>query len=170
MQWFYADDSDQQHEVDEETLAELVGGGTVRSDTLVWNETMPDWQSCSSVRPELFGGNALPPALSHAQKKQITSAEPGQLYYRAPVDAVAVCSLVFGGLGLLCFQGFGLVGVICGHIAYKRAKEDPSQSTNRGLAIGGLVTGYLSILILVAIIVFYGVMIGVGIASGEFDP
>jgi hypothetical protein len=46
--------------------------------------------------------------------------------------------------------------VICGHIALKRANENGDRSANKGLAIAGLVTGYLGLLILIVIIAIYG--------------
>jgi hypothetical protein len=44
MSWFYADDNDNQHEVAEAELPGLITAGTIRRDTLIWNETMADWE------------------------------------------------------------------------------------------------------------------------------
>lgn len=169
MQWFYADDSDRQHEVSEEDLPALVEAGTIRKDTLVWNETLDDWKSASEARPDLFGGAPLPPALTPAQRKQVTALPPTHENYTPPTDAVAVCSLVFGVLGLLCIPLFGIVGVICGHIALRRTKDVPNPGANKGLAIAGLASGYLGIVVLAIIVIFYGAVIIAAIASGELD-
>lgn len=50
MQWFYAEDGEQRGPFSDADFVKMVNDGTVRSSTLVWNETMTDWQSCRSVR------------------------------------------------------------------------------------------------------------------------
>ena len=50
MQWFYAEDGEQRGPFGDADFVKLVNDGTVKSSTLVWNETMTDWQSCRSVR------------------------------------------------------------------------------------------------------------------------
>ena len=61
-------------------------------------------------------------------------------------SALAVWSLVLGILSLLCFTVFaGIPGVICGHKALSRIKKSGGTLSGQGLAIGGLVTGYLGI-------------------------
>lgn len=59
---------------------------------------------------------------------------------------LAIWSLVLGILSLLCFSIFaGIPGVICGHKALSRIKQSAGALTGQGLAIAGLVTGYLGI-------------------------
>lgn len=159
MSWFYADDNDNQHEVTEAELPGLITAGTIRRDTLIWNETMADWEKAQSVRADWFEGPDVPPELTNFQKKQIVAAGtagPGRIPASQPADELAVCALVFGILGIICIQIFSPVAVICGHIALKRANENGDRSANKGLAITGLVTGYLGLLILIVIIAIYG--------------
>lgn len=62
-------------------------------------------------------------------------------------SALAVWSLVLGILSLLCCTLFSAIpGVICGHKALSRIKDSGGTIPGRGMAIGGLVTGYLGIL------------------------
>jgi hypothetical protein len=159
MSWFYADDNDNQHEVAEAELPGLITAGTIRRDTLIWNETMADWEKAQSVRADWFEGPDVPPELTNFQKKQIVAAGragPGGIPASKPADALAVCAMVFGVLGIICIQIFSPVAVICGHIALKRANENGDRSANKGLAIAGLVTGYLGLMILIVIIAIYG--------------
>ena len=170
MEWFYADESRGQHAVESGALPDLVAAGTIRATTLVWNETLPDWQPAASVLPELFPATASPPLLTPAQRRGIAPAPgpafPGQ---RAPVDPVAVTSLVCGSLSILiCGPVLGLPAVICGHIARSRAREEPLPSSNGGLSLAGLITGYIGLVLSALVIVFYLVAIAVGIAS-EID-
>jgi competence protein ComGC len=67
---------------------------------------------------------------------------PGQ----PKTSALAVWSLVLGILSLLCFTIFAAIpGVICGHKALSKIKRSAGALTGQGLAIAGLVTGYLGI-------------------------
>lgn len=59
---------------------------------------------------------------------------------------LAIWSLVLGILSLTCFTIFtGIPGVICGHKALSKIKKSGGLVEGRGLAIAGLVTGYLGI-------------------------
>ena len=76
-------------------------------------------------------------------------------------SVLAVVSLVFGILGwtLLPFLG-GIVAVICGHLARGEIRRTPDQLEGDGMAVAGLVLGYLSIamavLVVFAIFLFFG--------------
>lgn len=61
-------------------------------------------------------------------------------------SALAIWSLVLGILSLACFSIFAAIpSVICGHKALKKIKYSGGALEGQGLAIGGLVTGYLGI-------------------------
>jgi hypothetical protein len=61
-------------------------------------------------------------------------------------SALAIWSLVLGILSLACFTIFAAIpGVICGHKALSKIKRSGGALTGQGLAIAGLVTGYLGI-------------------------
>jgi len=71
------------------------------------------------------------------------SGEPAQ----PKASALAIWSLVLGILSLTCFSILSAIpGVICGHKALSRIKQSGGALTGQGLAIAGLVTGYLGIL------------------------
>lgn len=64
-------------------------------------------------------------------------------------SGLAITSLV---LGILVFCTVGLTAipaVICGHIALSQIGKSSGRTTGSGLAIGGLVTGYFGLLLLV---------------------
>jgi competence protein ComGC len=63
---------------------------------------------------------------------------------------LAIWSLVLGILGVLlllvCIGPlFAIPSVICGHIAHSRIKRSGGTLAGSGLALGGLITGYISI-------------------------
>jgi hypothetical protein len=69
---------------------------------------------------------------------------------RPKTSALSVWSLVLGILGLLfllvCISPlFAIPAVICGHMAYSRIKHSSGALAGEGMALAGLVTGYVSI-------------------------
>jgi competence protein ComGC len=61
-------------------------------------------------------------------------------------SALAIWSLVLGVLSMTCFSILTAIpGVICGHMAYSRIKRSTGALTGQGLAIAGLITGYVGI-------------------------
>lgn len=81
--------------------------------------------------------------------------QPNQHFAHRPTCGLAITSMVLGIIGILsCYFGllFGGIGVIFGHISMGKFKQDPNLG-GRGMAIAGLVTGYIGILISVLIII-----------------
>jgi type II secretory pathway pseudopilin PulG len=70
---------------------------------------------------------------------------------KAPTSGLAIASLVLSLLGI------GLPAVICGHIALSKIKKSFGAMGGRGLALAGLIIGYISIL--VSVLVFVAVLI-----------
>ncbi|MBN8715782.1 DUF4190 domain-containing protein [Thermomonas sp.] len=76
-------------------------------------------------------------------------------------SALAVVSLVAGILGwtLLPFLG-SVVAIVCGHLARAEIRRAPQALEGDGLAVAGLVMGYLviglGVLAVAAVILFFG--------------
>jgi hypothetical protein len=65
---------------------------------------------------------------------------------RPKSSALAIWSLVLGILSLTCFWLLSAIpAVICGHMAYSRIRRSGGALEGSGLALAGLITGYLSI-------------------------
>jgi hypothetical protein len=65
-------------------------------------------------------------------------------------STLAIWSLVLGIIGLvlllICIGPlFAIPGVICGHVAYSHIKRSGGTLAGQGMALAGLVTGYISI-------------------------
>ena len=76
-------------------------------------------------------------------------------------STLALISLIAGILGWTLVPFFGsIAAVICGHMARKEIRQQPDRLEGDGLAIGGLVLGYLSIamavLAVLALFLFFG--------------
>jgi hypothetical protein len=165
MDWYYADDAGGQHPVAAESLPALAASGRIRRDTLVWNETMTAWAEAGSALPDLF--SAIPPQLSLAQRREIVTGRNDSFPPpQARTDPVAVCALVFGVLGLpVCLPIFSIPAIVCGHIARRRAKEETVPSANGGLALGGLIMGYVGFVVMILVVLLYVGVIGYAIAT-----
>jgi hypothetical protein len=73
-----------------------------------------------------------------------------------------VCGILAVVLSVACIGPlFSIPAVICGHMAYSRIKRSAGMLTGDGLALGGLITGYLGI-VLIPII---GIMAAVAIPN-----
>ncbi|MEM7600998.1 MAG: DUF4190 domain-containing protein, partial [Verrucomicrobiota bacterium] len=109
-----------------------------------------------------------PPHLTPSQRRGVRQTGPQSTL--SPVtptmDTVALCALIFGILGIVCIQIFSIPAIICGHIGLKRANENPGNGSNKGFAITGLITGYLGLLILILVVIFYGAALVVGFSEG----
>ncbi|MEQ1860047.1 MAG: DUF4190 domain-containing protein [Chthoniobacteraceae bacterium] len=75
----------------------------------------------------------------------------------ARTDGLAVTALVLGIASISCLGCVaGVPAIVCGHMACSRIAESRSGVEGRGMAIAGLVMGYVSILLtIVAAIGFY---------------
>ena len=125
----------------EAQVAEMLRSGKLGHEDLAWAPDMPDWKPLSSFSIFQTQSNQLPPpisGISNAPSAVVKKNEP-----------LSIWSLVLGIISLVgcAFGGFlaGIPAVICGHIGLSRIKRLPSLG-GRGMAIAGLITGYLGIL------------------------
>lgn len=72
---------------------------------------------------------------------------PGQ---PALKTGLAIASLITGILGF-CLPGVGLIAIVLGAIALMKASSNPETHGGKGLAIGGIIAGFLSILAVIAL-------------------
>jgi len=89
---------------------------------------------------------------------------------RSAQQGTAVASLVFGLLsitfGWICGGPiFGLLAVILGFVALTQIKRNPQQHSGKPMALVGLITGGLALLVYVAIMAIWIVVMIIGAAS-----
>ncbi len=58
MSWYYAEDTQRMGPVDEDAFDALIASGKIKSDTLVWQEGMPNWQPLAQVPRDSGSGAA----------------------------------------------------------------------------------------------------------------
>ncbi|NNC88751.1 MAG: DUF4339 domain-containing protein [Akkermansiaceae bacterium] len=164
-EWFYAKGGAQEGPVDLATLQAKLQGGELSPTDLVWREGMAEWTAAEKV-PEVAPPAAAPAAAPGAAAAPEVPAQPAAATSAAasgaapmtppagspapPVSGLAIASLVCGILGLVsCYVHalFALPAVICGHMAMGRIKAAPGEVGGRGLALGGVIMGYIGLLL-----------------------
>jgi competence protein ComGC len=73
----------------------------------------------------------------------------------ARTSPLAIWSLVLGILGVVllvvCIGPlFAIPAIICGHLAYSRVKKSGGALTGEGMALAGLITGYIGVVLALA--------------------
>lgn len=116
-------------------LQALADAGIVHNQTLVAAVGSQEWVPITTV-------------LTNVQA-------PGQLFAgRRPMQPLAVWSICLGFLGLFCCRFVvSTAAVICGHLALSAIKRSPHLD-GRGLAITGLVCGYLGLAIAIVMMMY----------------
>jgi len=125
----------------EAQVAEMLRSGHLALEDLAWSSGMAEWQPLSSFPNLQSHTSPLPPPIPEtrdAPSVVIKKNEP-----------LSIWALVLGIISVLgCTVGGFVVGipaVICGHCGLSRIKRNPSLG-GRGMAIAGLITGYVGIL------------------------
>ena len=176
--WFYGKEGSQHGPISELEISTLVASGQIDATTVIWREGMTDWLPVNQV-PEFqsatTGGQM--PAVGAVGTNPYNSPQTyaGQTPYTGvpvPTDTLSIVSLVCGILAILAscmYIGviFGIPAVICGHMSLKNIKHSPIQIQGKGMAIAGLVCGYIGSLISIALIILVFGMIGMAAMEGS---
>ncbi|HPY30091.1 MAG TPA: DUF4190 domain-containing protein [Verrucomicrobiota bacterium] len=115
-------------------MRQWIREGRMDGRTLVQGPDSSEWRPASTF-PE-FGFSATP------------GSPPPSEPRTPPRAGLAITSLVLGILSLvILFVGFlaGIPAIICGHMARSRARRAPAQYGGAGLALAGLIMGYVSL-------------------------
>lgn len=97
---------------------------------------------------------------------------PPPPYAMSPRQDMAIASLVLGLISITigwCWIGLltGPLAVGLGIYALVQIKNDPNQYQGKPLAIAGVATGGLYLAVILLLILFYGLIIAGGLASGR---
>ncbi|MGE5323527.1 MAG: DUF4190 domain-containing protein [Actinomycetota bacterium] len=89
--------------------------------------------------------------------------QPGQqpIYQGEPqTDGKATGSLILGILSLLCFSFFaGIPAIILGHISRKNIRQSMGRLKGDGMALAGLIMGYISIAFIPVLLIIAAIVI-----------
>lgn len=82
-------------------------------------------------------------------------------------QTLAIVSLVLGILSIFCCGWIlpGVIAVVLGFMAKSKAEQNPNEYGGRGLALGGIITGGISVVLGIVVIILYlftGLLAGFG--------
>lgn len=137
MNWFYNKNGQQTGPVAFAEIERLHAEGELNGESLVWQQGTPTWVKLGTV----LGAGGVTAPLAEAK-----------------TNTLSIVSLVLGILSTplgCCTVGIltAIPAVICGHMALGQLKQDALQK-GKGLAVAGLILGYLSIAIATSNLVF----------------
>lgn len=121
----------------EEVLRRLVAGEFKGSD-LGWHEGLADWEPLSKLIPPPIPNPAAQPVFGPA------TASGTAPIVAAGSSGMALASMICGILGLLLWLPC-IPAIILGHLSLSAIKKSAGALGGRGMAITGLITGYLMI-------------------------
>lgn len=81
-------------------------------------------------------------------------ANTNKTFGQLQTSSLAIASMVLSCLSLVVGPLGCLPGIICGHLARRQIKNNSALKGN-GLAIGGILVGYIWLAIFVALVVLY---------------
>ena len=63
-----------------------------------------------------------------------------------PIMPLAIWALILGVASLVfCCLPLAIPAIICGHLARSQIKQTPAAASGRGMAMAGLIMGYMSV-------------------------
>jgi hypothetical protein len=150
-----------------EEINRQLAAGTLSPSDQAWYEGAAGWAALSTVP----GVTAVVPG--SAQISPAPLAAPMAPAPQRKTEPLAIMSLVFGGIGLcgFCcglFLAAAVAGVVCGHLALSKIKANP-ELEGHGLAVAGMVIGYVAIGILLIKVLFFGGLAALGALSNTLS-
>ncbi|WP_024356815.1 DUF4190 domain-containing protein [Leucobacter chironomi] len=108
------------------------------------------------------------PQQAYAQPQQAYAQQTYQAVYVAPVptNTLAILSMIASIVGFFTFAIFAIGGVIMGHISLNQIKR--TGENGRGMALAGLIIGYVAIGFWALLLLFYIVIIGFAISASGY--
>src|SRR5215469_12971471 len=105
---------------------------------------------CTGCGAKLADGAASCPNCSQARGNAAQVSPPDEQqgpanYFRLRPERTALTSLILGILALLFSIVTGIPAIMLGHISLDEIKKSSGRSTGGGMAIAGLVLGYISV-------------------------
>lgn len=85
-------------------------------------------------------------------------------------NSMAIVSLVMGIASLVACPLTGIVGVITGYSAKRQIRESAGREQGEGLAIAGIITSIIGIVVIIGIVLFFVLVTFLGTnASSKFS-
>lgn len=134
----------------ETELKALLAAGTVVPSDYIWWQGQANWIPLSQSQFALPGTSGMPLAPGTHVTLQV-----------APTSQLAIWSLVLSCLSLLCGILSSIPAIILGHLSLSEIKKNPSMQ-GRGMALAGLIIGYIMTALMLIWIVCVIVLMSLG--------
>ena len=164
--WYFELNGTQQGPEEAALILQRLRNGELSSTTLVWREGMADWQALHTV-PELMQENQVMPANPVTQPGGMVQPPQGQpgVGMMPTQNGLALTSMILAILSVVLTLGCGIgailaiPAVILGHIGRKQIREGDNMQTGEGMALSGLIIGYIVIALAVVMVGFVAIAI-----------
>jgi uncharacterized membrane protein len=130
-----------------EIKAQLASGAITLQDH-VWWQGQANWLPLGQTP---LGGSSPMPAPS---VPPVDSTQVGAVQSTSPL---AIWSLVCGCLSIICGLFAAIPAIVLGHLALGDLKRNPGRP-GRGLALAGLIIGYIMTILFIVILCFYAAL------------
>ena len=151
-------DGQQYGPVSAEQLRQWQAEGRVNGQTKVQAEGTTEWRPLGMV-PEFANLFAAPPPGAPTVTVPVSRPVvlPPSMPYRQSCG-LALTSMVLGLFSLVCLGPFaGVPAIICGFVALGKINRSNGTLTGQGQAITGIITGFISLLMILFWIMFLSV-------------
>ena len=149
--------------VSADQVRQWIADGRVAGPTRVKAEGSSDWKSLSEFHEfaaALAAKSAAPGLPPPPPPIRSASTLPTFPSNRPPSSGMAIASLVMGVLSFLgCSIFTAIPAIFTGHIAHNRSRKSPQEFGGRGMAVAGLVMGYVSVALIPVIAILAGLML-----------
>lgn len=153
-EWYFSKNLTQMGPVDESELRSKIAAGEVLPTDKVWTEGMADWKVVSEVDALSAGLPMRVPAGPASPYSPPTQASTPGPTVSPPTSGLAIASLVCGLVGLIsCSFLTGIPAVICGHLALSRIQASSGALGGRTLAVVGLISGYMCLIVIAFVVI-----------------
>lgn len=122
-------------------IRQWVAEGRVTGATQMQTEGSSEWKPASEFHEfdAALAARVASPPLPPSRPPAISATS-------APASGLAITSMVLGVMSFIgCSILTGIPAIITGHIANSRCRKSPQQFGGKGLAVAGLIMGYLSL-------------------------
>ena len=139
MQYHVAKNGEKSGPFDKEEVYRRLVAGELSGTDLGWHEGLAEWEPLAKLIPP----PQPPPLAAGSGVFGPVSAQPAVVATPQGTSGLAIASLICGILVFVTFGLAGLAAVITGHMALSRIRKSAGALKGRGMAIAGLVMGYL---------------------------
>jgi len=158
----------------DEVRRQLAAGVLLPTD-LGWTEGASGWAPLSTLPDLRIAAAGLPPPPPPGPPGLAVTGHPAVrtvvVYQAGRTSGAAVASLVCGILSISFLPIFASIpAIICGHIARRDIRNSGGSVAGDGMAVAGLVMGYVHGVLLAGVLLFFAVVALVVIVAAVLSP